>query len=61
MVRVICSLSGIKDISSKLLSRSRNKLNIAQATIEALKKLKVKLFGMTNNKCLMSNKMPNVK
>ncbi|MEK7172520.1 MAG: 30S ribosomal protein S5 [Patescibacteria group bacterium] len=42
VVRVICSLSGIKDISSKLLSRSRNKLNIAQATIEALKKLKVK-------------------
>lgn len=42
VVRVICSLAGIKDISSKLLSRSRNKLNIAQATIEALKKLKVK-------------------
>jgi small subunit ribosomal protein S5 len=40
VVRVICSLSGIKDISSKLISRSRNKLNIAQATISALKKLK---------------------
>ncbi|MDI6882977.1 MAG: 30S ribosomal protein S5 [Patescibacteria group bacterium] len=39
-VRVICNLAGIKDISSKLLSRSRNKLNIARATITALKKLK---------------------
>ncbi|PIU16212.1 30S ribosomal protein S5 [bacterium (Candidatus Gribaldobacteria) CG08_land_8_20_14_0_20_39_15] len=42
VVRIICSLGGIKDVSSKLISRSRNKLNIAQATIEALKKLKVK-------------------
>ncbi len=42
VVRVICSLGGIKDVSSKLLSRSRNKLNIARATIEALEKLKVK-------------------
>ncbi len=42
VVREICRLSGIKNISSKLLSRSRNKLNIARATIKALKKLKVK-------------------
>ncbi len=42
VVRVICSLAGIKNISSKLLSRSRNKLNIARATIGALQKLKVK-------------------
>ena len=41
VVRVICSLAGIKNISSKLLSRSRNKINIARATILALKKLKV--------------------
>lgn len=41
VVRVICHLAGIKDISSKLISRSRNKLNIAQATIAALEKLKV--------------------
>lgn len=39
-VRVICDLAGIKNISSKLLSKSRNKLNIARATIAALKKLK---------------------
>jgi len=40
VVRVICNLAGIKDISSKLLSRSRNKLNIARATIKALGKLR---------------------
>lgn len=39
-VRVICDLAGISNISSKILSRSKNKLNIAKATIEALKKLK---------------------
>jgi small subunit ribosomal protein S5 len=42
VVRVICTLAGIKDISSKIIGRSRNKLNNARATIEALKKLKVK-------------------
>jgi len=41
VVRVICTLAGIKNVSSKLLSRSRNKINIARATIKALKKLKV--------------------
>lgn len=41
-VRVICDLVGIKNISAKILSRSKNKINNAMATIEALKKLKVK-------------------
>lgn len=41
VVRTICDLAGIKDISSKILSRSKNKLNNAKATIEALKKLKI--------------------
>jgi len=40
VVRVICQLVGVKDISSKLLSRSRNKLNIARATMKALQKLR---------------------
>lgn len=39
-VRVICNLAGIKDVSSKILGRTGNKLNNARATIEALKKLK---------------------
>lgn len=39
-VRTICSLAGIKNISSKVLGRTVNKLTNALATIEALKKLK---------------------
>lgn len=39
-VRVVLELAGIKEVSSKILSRSKNKLNIARATIEALKTLK---------------------
>lgn len=42
VVRAICELSGIKNVSSKILSGSKNKLNNARATMEALKKLKVK-------------------
>lgn len=41
-VRVICTLAGIRNISSKIINRTTNKLNNAQATIEALKQLKVK-------------------
>jgi len=41
-VRVICTLGGIKNISSKVLGRTGNKLNNAKATIDALKKLKTK-------------------
>lgn len=39
-VRIICTLSGIRNISSKILGRTGNKLNNAMATIKALKKLK---------------------
>ncbi len=42
VVRTICDLAGIKNISSKILSGSKNKLNNARATMEALKKLKVR-------------------
>ncbi|MDD5144949.1 MAG: 30S ribosomal protein S5 [Candidatus Pacebacteria bacterium] len=42
-VRIICSLAGVGDISSKILGRTSNKLNNAEATIKALKKLKVKV------------------
>ena len=38
-VRVVCTLAGIKNVSSKVLGRTSNKLNNARATIEALKKL----------------------
>lgn len=41
-VRVICQLAGIKNISSKILGATRNKLNNAQATLKAFQKLRVK-------------------
>jgi len=39
-VRIICSLAGIKNISSKILGRTNNKINNARAVINAFKKLK---------------------
>lgn len=39
-VRDIIQLAGLKDINAKILSGSKNKLNIAQATIKALGTLK---------------------
>lgn len=39
-VRLIADLAGIKNLTSKILGRTTNKLNNARATIEALKKLK---------------------
>lgn len=41
-VRVISSLAGIKNISSKVLGRTGNKLNNAKATLDALRKLKTR-------------------
>jgi small subunit ribosomal protein S5 len=41
-VRVVCTLAGIKNISSKILGRTSNKLNNAKATLKALQQLKVK-------------------
>ena len=41
-VRMICDLVGIKNVSSKILSSSKNKLNNARATMEALRKLKIR-------------------
>lgn len=40
-VRVICDLAGVRNISSKILGRTGNKLNNARATILALKMLKI--------------------
>jgi len=39
-VRVICALAGIRNVSSKILGGTRNKLNNARATMLALQKLK---------------------
>lgn len=39
-VRTVLELAGVKDVTAKLLSRSKNKLNNARAAVEALKQLK---------------------
>lgn len=41
-VRVVTKLAGIENITSKLIERTNNKINIARATIEALKSLELK-------------------
>lgn len=38
--RVVLELAGVKDVTAKLFSRSKNKLNNARATVEALKSLR---------------------
>lgn len=39
-VKIVLELAGVKDVTSKIHSGSKNKLNIARATVDALKKLK---------------------
>jgi small subunit ribosomal protein S5 len=39
-VRVVLEMAGVKEVSAKILSRSKNKLNIARATVKALMQLK---------------------
>ena len=39
-VRTVLELAGVKDVTAKIFSRSKNKLNNARATVEALKQLK---------------------
>jgi small subunit ribosomal protein S5 len=41
-VRVVAKLAGIHALTGKLIERTNNKINIAMATIEALKKLQTK-------------------
>jgi|LAHU01.1.fsa_nt_gb small subunit ribosomal protein S5 len=46
-VRIICALAGVQDISSKILSKTTNKLNNARATIIALEQLKSRTKKVT--------------
>ncbi|MFH1894913.1 MAG: 30S ribosomal protein S5 [Patescibacteria group bacterium] len=48
-VRIVCALGGIKNISSKILGRTGNKLNNAMATILALKKMKIRTLPSGKN------------
>jgi len=40
VVRAICNLAGIPNITGKLLTKTNNKINIAKATIKALEELR---------------------
>lgn len=40
VVRAICNLAGIPNITGKLITKTSNKINIAKATIKALEELK---------------------
>ena len=42
-VRAVAKLSGIDNITAKLLSRTNNKINIARATIKALGQIRTKI------------------
>lgn len=39
-VKLVLELAGVKDVTAKILSGSKNKLNIARATVKALSQLK---------------------
>lgn len=41
VVRIICDLAGIPNITGKLLSKTNNKINIARATLKALKMMEI--------------------
>ncbi len=41
-VRTVLDLAGVKDVTAKILSRSKNHLNNARATVKALEKLKAR-------------------
>ena len=41
-IRLICELAGFSSVTGKIVGKSTNKINIAKATLVALKKLKTK-------------------
>lgn len=48
-VRTVLELAGIKEVSSRIFSRSKNKLNIARAAIKALGELKTARIKKLNS------------
>lgn len=40
-VRTVLDLAGLKDINAKIISRSKNKMNNAHATLDALNKIRI--------------------
>ncbi len=58
-MRVVLELAGITDVIGKILSRSKNKLTIARATIKALKSLKTSGTFATTLKTSDTDNMEN--
>ena len=58
--RDVLELAGIKDVTAKIISSSKNKLNIARATIEALKPFSKKSF-VSQQKVVEEKKTEEVK
>ena len=42
-VKTVLELAGITDVTAKIITRSKNQLNIAMSTLEALKDFEIKL------------------
>ena len=56
MVRDIVKLSGIKDVTGKILSNSKNKLNNAKAVMEALSPISIKYVKPGVESVVVANK-----
>lgn len=50
VVRLVCNLAGLRNISAKVLGRTGNKLNNAQATLNAFKKIKSRAYKESETK-----------
>ena len=60
-VRVVLELAGVPNVSSKILGRTKNKISIAKATLEALQSFKTKngrYEVMNKRKEIEQNKKP---
>lgn len=55
-VRNVLELAGVKDVSGKILSGSKNKLNIARAAIQALSQLEPVVEKVTKKSAVASEK-----
>ncbi len=60
VVRDIVKLSGMKDITGKIISNSKNKLNNAKAVMEALRAISSKYAKLIPDTAIVANKVPTL-
>ena len=60
VVRDIAKLAGLKDITGKILSGSKNKLNNAKAVMEALSQISSKYMKIIPENIVIANKVPTL-